>query len=104
MHRRVSTQARLLEQTKHTLAQQRGVSQSFHGDGPLADARKIEEVRLRAWRDEQLIELEVKREPGNPEEKGVRMRVCEPERAVGDKGPDDVLARPASVRAKAYWR
>ena len=45
MHRRVSTQARLLEQTKHTLAQQRGVSQSFYSNGPLTYARKIEKFR-----------------------------------------------------------
>jgi len=45
------------------VAQQRRVGQSFHSDGPVADARKIEEVRLRAWRDKQMIELEIKREP-----------------------------------------
>jgi len=63
MHRRVSTQARLFEQTQHTLAQQRRVGQSFYSNGPLTYARKIEEVRLRAWRDKQLIEFEVEREP-----------------------------------------
>src|SRR5258708_31388999 len=45
------------------VAQQRRVGQSFHSDGPVADARKIEEVRFRAWRDKQMIELEIKCEP-----------------------------------------
>jgi hypothetical protein len=53
----------LLEQTQHTLAQPRRISQSFHSDGPLADARKIEEVRFRAWRNKQMMELEIKCEP-----------------------------------------
>jgi hypothetical protein len=55
----VRLQRRRFQQCDHRVVEQGGVAQVLHGCRPVADPGHLEEVRLRAEREEQMVELEL---------------------------------------------